>query len=110
MKTSKFLECLKCLESGTSIFVLATVIGAVVSPIAALAQNKKDETSFDRVANPKFVDCLRKSSYEAPAASATVIRGKLNDTMPLALESFRPDLAFDLFTLTAERDKHVVLE
>jgi hypothetical protein len=57
MRTSKFLECLKCLESGTSIFILATVMGAVVSPVAALDQNKKDEISFDLVANPKFVEC-----------------------------------------------------
>jgi hypothetical protein len=80
MRKNKFRECRKFLESGTIIFALVTVMGAVVSPLAASAQNKKDEISFDLVANPKFVDCLRKSSYEEPRARATVIRGKLNDS------------------------------
>jgi hypothetical protein len=87
MRTSKFLEGLKYLESGTSIFVLATVIGAVVSPIAALPQNQKDEVGFELVAYPKFVDCLRKSSDEEPRARATVIRGKLNGIMILDLDA-----------------------
>jgi hypothetical protein len=99
MRKNTFRECRKYLESGTIIFALATVMGAVVSPLAASAQNKKDEISFDLVANPKFVDCLRKSSYEEPRARATVIRGKLNDTMILDLDGFKPGLAFDLFTV-----------
>jgi hypothetical protein len=61
MRTSKFTQCWKYLESGTIIFALASVMGAVVSPVAAEAQNKKDEITFDLVPNPKFVDCLRKS-------------------------------------------------
>ena len=67
--------------------------------MAALAQDKKDEISFDLVPNPKFVDCLRRSSYEEPRAHATVIRGKLNDTLLLDLDGFKPGLAFDLFTV-----------
>ena len=47
----------------------------------------------------QFVDCLRKSSYEEPRARATVIRGKLNDTLILDLDGFKPGLAFDLFTV-----------
>jgi hypothetical protein len=66
MRTSKFTQCWKYLESGTIIFALASVMGAVVSPVAAEAQNKKDEITFGLVPNPKFVDCLRKSSYEEP--------------------------------------------
>src|SRR5258707_1270023 len=74
-------------------------MGAAVSPITASAQDKKDETSFDLVPNPQFVDCLRKSSYEEPKARATVIRGKLNDTLILDLDGFKAGLAFDLFTV-----------
>ena len=62
MRTINFTQCWKYLESGTIIFVLASVMGVIVSPIAASAQNKKDEISFDLVPNPQFVDCLRKSS------------------------------------------------
>ena len=54
---------------------------------------------FDLVPNPKFVDCLRRSSYEEPRARATVIRGKLNDTLLLDLDGIKPGLAFDLFTV-----------
>src|ERR1700760_375433 len=99
MRTNKFTKYWKYLESGTIMFALVSVIGTVVSPVTASAQNKKDEISFDLVANPKFVDCLRKSSYEEPRARATVIRGKLNDTLILDLDGFKPGLAFDLFTV-----------
>src|SRR5580692_2164741 len=99
MRTSKFRKCCKYLESVTIMFALASAMAAVVSPVAASAQNKKDEISFDLVANPKFVDCLRKSSYEEPQARATVIRGKLNDTLILDLDGIKPGLAFDLFTV-----------
>ena len=99
MRTSKFTQCWKYLESGTIIFVMVSIMGAIVSPVAAPAQDKKDEISFDLVPNPQFVDCLRKSSYAEPKARATVIRGKLNDTMILDLDGFKPGLAFDLFTV-----------
>jgi hypothetical protein len=85
--------------TGAMIFALSTAIGGVVFPSTAAAQDKKDEISFDLVPNPKFVDCLRKSSYEEPRAHATVIRGKLNDTLLLDLDGFKPGLAFDLFTV-----------
>src|SRR6201995_1682058 len=99
MRTNKFTKYWKYLESGTIMFALVSIIGTVVSPVTASAQNRKDEISFDLVANPKFVDCLRKSSYEEPRARATVIRGKLNDTLILDLDGFKPGLAFDLFTV-----------
>ena len=85
--------------TGTVIFTLMTAIGSVVSPVMAAAQNKKDVIIFDLVPNPKFVDCLRRSSYEEPRARATVIRGKLNDTLLLDLDGIKPGLAFDLFTV-----------
>jgi hypothetical protein len=50
MRTVKFTKCCKYLESGTIIFALVSVMGAVVSPVAASAQNKKDEITFDLVA------------------------------------------------------------
>lgn len=95
----KFTEYLKYLESGTIVFTLITLMGAAFAPIAASAQDKKNEITFDLVANPKFADCLRKSSYEEPRAQATVIRGKNNDTLILDLDGIKPGLAFDLFTV-----------
>jgi len=87
------------LEIGAIIFTLATTIAGGILSAKASAQDKKDEITFDLVANPQFVDCLRKSSYEEPRARATVIRGKLNDTLILDLDGFKPGLAFDLFTV-----------
>src|SRR5215510_12588227 len=77
---------------------LATIAVATLSG-AAMAQNKVDEITFDLVPNPAVVDCLRANSTETPRARATVTRGKLNDTLILDLDGFKPGLAFDLFTV-----------
>ncbi len=77
----------------------AVVCGLVFTPAAASAQNKADEVSFKLTPNPKFVDCLRRSPWEEPTARATVVRGKLNDTLILDLDGIKPGLAFDLFTV-----------
>ncbi|MFL6450570.1 MAG: hypothetical protein ACJ746_23250 [Bryobacteraceae bacterium] len=70
----------------------------LVLPATANAQDKVGEISFKLVPNPKFVNCLRAGSEE-PKAQATVIRGKLNDTLILDLEGIKPGLAFDMFTV-----------
>jgi hypothetical protein len=99
VKNSRFAKYANRLKTGTIIFALTTVIGGFVLPLAVSAQDKKDEISFDLVPNPKFVDCLRRSNYEEPTARATVIRGKLNDTLILDLDGIKAGLAFDLFTV-----------
>src|SRR4249920_3717073 len=81
------------------VFAVVTTMLGTLLPMAALAQDKKDEVSFNLVVNPKFSDCLRTSSYEVPSARATVIRGKQNDTLILDLDGIKPGLAFDLFTI-----------
>lgn len=73
--------------------------GMLALPTTVLAQNSVDEVTFKLVPNPKFVDCLRRSPWEEPRAKATVIRGKLNDTMILDLDGIKSGLAFDLFTV-----------
>jgi hypothetical protein len=78
---------------------LTGVVGMAAFSTTTFAQDKKDEISFDLVANPPFVDCLRRSSSEEPRARARVIRGKLNDTLILDLDGIKSDLAFDLFTV-----------
>jgi hypothetical protein len=73
-------------------FAISTAIGGFIFHTAASAQDKKDEISFDLVPNPKFVYCLRRNAYEEPQAHATVIRGKLNDTLILDLDGIKPVL------------------
>src|SRR5262249_5321414 len=83
--------------------VARRIAGGMLAVLAlggvASAQSKKDEITFDLVPNPATIDCLRANSYEEPRAKATVVRGKLNDTLILDLDGIKPGLAFDLFTV-----------
>lgn len=99
MGNNMFTKYFDRLEMGAIIFALALAIGGAIHPTTCSAQDKKDEITFDLVANPSFIACLRSSSYDEPKARATVIRGKLNDTLILDLDGFKPGLAFDLFTV-----------
>jgi hypothetical protein len=99
MRNDMYAQYRNRLKRGTLLFALGAAIGGGILPISASAQDKKDEITFDLVANPSLVNCLRKDSYEEPTARATVIRGKLNDTLILDLNGFKPGLAFDLFTV-----------
>jgi len=78
--------------------LLAALAVLAVSGITS-AQDKKDEITFNLLPNPAVVDCLRADPFEEPRARATVIRGKLNDTLILDLDGIKPGLAFDLFTV-----------
>jgi hypothetical protein len=60
---------------------------------------KPDSTKFQLYPNVPFLTCLQKSTYQQPRVDVTVDRGKLNDTMTLHLHNFKPNLAFDLFTV-----------
>jgi hypothetical protein len=99
VRNNPLLQCGK--KAGLKLIMagLAAMSGAVVLPTNAAAQDKKDEITFNLVPNPQFVDCLRSSSNEEPRATATVIRGNLNDTLILDLDGIKPGLAFDLFTV-----------
>ena len=99
MRNAIFIRHWTTVRFDALVFAVVTTMLGVLLPIAALAQDKKDEVSFNLVVNPKFADCLRRSSYEVPSARATVIRGKQNDTLILDLDGIKPGLAFDLFTI-----------
>ena len=81
------------------------IAGGLLLAAAALALSgvanaqKNDEITFNLVPNPDTVGCLRANNTEEPRARATVIRGKVNDTLILDLDGIRPGLAFDLFTV-----------
>jgi hypothetical protein len=87
-----------CQALDRSVAVAAGLLG-ILTGTGASAADKKDEISFDLVPNPQFVECLRANYEEEPRAHATVIRGKLNDTLILDLDGIKPGLAFDLFTV-----------
>jgi hypothetical protein len=99
VRNKTLTEWSNSLATGAMILALSTAIGGLLAPLTAAAQGKKDDISFDLVPNPAFVNCLRASSSEEPKAHATVIRGKLNDTLILDLDGIKPGLAFDLFTV-----------
>ena len=76
---------------------LVVVVVLAVSNIAAA--QKKDQITFNLVANPQFINCLSISPDLLPRAQVTVTRGILNDTLDMELANIRPGLAFDLFTV-----------
>ena len=78
MRNAMFIRHWTTVRFDALVFAVVTTMLGILLPIAALAQDKKDEVSFNLVVNPKFADCLRRSSYEVPSARATIIRGKQN--------------------------------
>jgi len=81
------------------------IAGGLLPAIAALALSgvaiaqKADAITFNLAPNPDTIECLRANNTEEPRARATVVRGKVNDTLILDLDGIKPELAFDLFTL-----------
>jgi hypothetical protein len=78
--------------------LLVATMALALSGFAA-AQSKPNVITFNLTPHPDSIGCLRANNIEEPRARATVIRGKLNDTLILDLDGIRPGLAFDLFTV-----------
>src|SRR5262249_41367908 len=81
----------------------AALLGCLATASIATAKNngpppggpdKREVITFDLVANPATIDCLRASYNEEPRARATVIRGRLNETLILDLDGIKPGLNF----------------
>lgn len=79
--------------------VLAMASVSFAKNTAPTGVDKPNEISFELVPNPATIDCLRANYNEEPRARATVVRGKLNDTLILDLDNIKPGLDFDLFTV-----------
>jgi hypothetical protein len=79
--------------------VLAAANMAAAGAAVPNAGARPNEISFDLVPNPQTLECLRANYNEEPRAHATVVRGKLNDTLILDLDGIKPGLQFDLFTV-----------
>jgi hypothetical protein len=79
---------------------LATaIIAALAIPAMAIGRaDKVKTTTFPLFVNGANLNCL-KAPGQTPNVTATVKRGKTNDTMTLNLSGFKPKLAFDLFTV-----------
>lgn len=86
---------LRCsiLARGLMGLVAAAIVGT--GGITAASAAKPDSIKFALRVNPAFSACVGKDAR----AVATVTRGRLNDTMVLKLKNFKPNLAFDLFTV-----------
>ena len=88
-------------RSAMAVMAAALVVAAMAG-VAAYAASGTTKTSFELVANPKFVNCLAKypgDPSRPPTASVDVQKGNLNDRLTLHLHNIKPNLAFDLFTV-----------
>jgi hypothetical protein len=75
----------------------AMAIG-VLAIAGLLASCKPSSAGFSLNPNTPFLTCLAPAG-KTPTATVKVDRGDRNDTMTVTLQDFKPDLAFDLFTV-----------
>jgi hypothetical protein len=100
---STSLHRLTVLAAVCAVALFVGVIGVLPAISAggathAKARAKVHETTFRLFPNKPFLPCARQPGQTA-RVTATVTRGRLNDTMKLALSGFKPGLDFDLFTI-----------
>jgi hypothetical protein len=78
---------------------LAAALAAIAIPMSAGATGR-NVTRFQMHVNPAVKNCVQiPGSSQVPTVEATVKRGNLNDSLDLQLKHFKPNLAFDLFTV-----------
>src|SRR5215813_4303796 len=83
------------------VLLLVIMAGLAFVAQSAVAQSAPEVNliNFDLHINPKFAACLAADGGPTPTAHVTVKRGKLNDTLTIEGNNFRPKLAFDMFTI-----------
>jgi hypothetical protein len=85
---------------GAALLGVLTIANMAVATAGVVnGSDKRNVISFDLVPNPKTLECLRANYNEEPRARATVVRGKLNDTLILDLDGIKSGLKFDMFTV-----------
>jgi hypothetical protein len=84
---------------GAALLGVLAVVSTSAQANAPGGNDKRNEIGFNLVPNAQTLDCLRANYNEEPRARATVVRGKLNDTLILDLDGIKPGLAFDMFTV-----------
>ena len=81
----------------------ASALGLLLATSAAQAHaGDSRKIQFELSPNPNFIRCMARDPHDLsrpPRAEVTVTRGRLNDTLKLRLHDFKPNLAFDLFTV-----------
>jgi hypothetical protein len=83
-----------------SAIALVLAASAGLGANAALASSTKvASTTFSLHPSVASIPCMRQNATTTPTATATITRGKLNDTLKLSLAGFKPGLDFDLFTV-----------
>jgi hypothetical protein len=98
--TEKFGNPRAACKIGAALLGVLTFANMAVATAGVVnGSDKRNVISFDLVPNPKTVECLRANYNEEPRARATVVRGKLNDTLILDLDGIKSGLQFDLFTV-----------
>jgi hypothetical protein len=81
--------------AGVAVAVMAGSVG-----ISAAASSKPDTTTFQMFPQTAQLNCLKpKPTSPPPRVTVTVRRGELNDRADIQLKGFKPNLAFDLFTI-----------
>jgi hypothetical protein len=101
MRTSSVLRRRSLLSL---LVVVPTVAVWLVPTLSAhSASAPPSSTTFSLFPNKPFKACL--TGTGKPKAQATVVRGSLNDPLTLTLSNFKPNLAFDLFTVQRSNQK-----
>ncbi len=73
---------------------------SLVRPVAAATPPPVGSSiQFNLTPNAKFLPCMSKPGGGTPSAAVTVTHGSQNDTLRIILDNFKPNLAFDLFTV-----------
>jgi hypothetical protein len=90
--------------AATALCVLVAGAMSLSGQPATIGDEDDHETEFNLHPFPPFLNCISNpNDDDPPEARVEVHRGRLNDTLTLELEHFKPGLAFDLFTV--ERSK-----
>ena len=87
-------------------FLFSSVAALAIAATAGLGANtaigaspKVASTTFSLHPAVALIPCMRQNAGTTPTATATITRGRLNDTQRIKLTGFKPGLVFDLFTI-----------
>jgi len=79
--------------------ILAFLAGGLAIVLMGQSAHAQLVAGFTLKANPKFVNCLRRTPASTPGANVFVTQGTLNDDLTIIGVGIKPGLAFDLFTV-----------
>jgi hypothetical protein len=80
-------------------FALAVAAITLMLAVTPTFAKEVKQITFDLAPQAKFLACLGVAGGPTPAATVTVKRGPLHDTLTLKAQNLQPNLGFDLFTI-----------